>query len=355
MVVVSQEDGVSEDSQSRPREDEPNPASGYRIPDLAARGTAFWKLLPFLAIAALLVGKVVWQELILPLLPKSSATVIAYCSQDQVYAEPILKDFEKQTGIKVRAVFDSEAVKTVGLANRLLAERSHPQCDVFWNNEELRTRQLAAQNVFRETNAWAAVGYRSRRIVINTNKLALTAAPRSLLELTNEVWRGKVALAYPLFGTTATHFLALRQRWGDAGWQAWCRALAANKPFLVDGNSVAVKLVARGEALVGLTDSDDIAAEQREGSPVAALPLSDESLLIPNTIAVVRNAPHPQSAQRLFDYLQRPEVAERLVAANALEGISADQVKALTLKPDWPTLLRDLKEATTNLAQIFLR
>jgi iron(III) transport system substrate-binding protein len=164
-------------------------------------------------------------------------TLTVYASQDEVYAEPLLQEFTRQTGIKVRAVYDSEAVKTVGLANRLLAERAHPQCDVFWNNEELRTRQLATQDTFRESNAWAAVGYRSRRIVINTNRLSLATAPRSLLELTNDSWRGKVALAYPLFGTTATHFLALRQHWGDQPWQAWCRALAANKPFLLEGNS----------------------------------------------------------------------------------------------------------------------
>src|SRR5712691_6536689 len=96
---------------------------------------------------------------------RHSNFVVVYTSQDQVYAEPILNEFTRQTGIKVRAVYDSEAVKTVGLANRLLAERARPQCDIFWNNEELRTRQLAAQNTFRETNAWVAVGYRSRRIV----------------------------------------------------------------------------------------------------------------------------------------------------------------------------------------------
>ena len=72
---------------------------------------------------------------------KEERTVVIYTSQDQVYAEPILQEFGRLTGVKVRAVYDSEAVKTVGLANRLLAERSHPQCDVFWNNEELRTRQ----------------------------------------------------------------------------------------------------------------------------------------------------------------------------------------------------------------------
>jgi iron(III) transport system substrate-binding protein len=281
--------------------------------------------------------------------------VIAYCAQDQEYAEPILREFDKQTGIKARAVYDSEAVKTVGLANRLLAERPHPQCDVFWGNEELRTRQLAAQNVFRATNGWAAVGYRSRRVVINTNRLSLAAAPRSLLELTNEAWRGKVALAYPQFGTTATHFHALRQHWGDARWQAWCRALAANKPMLVDGNSVVVKMVGRGEAWIGLTDSDDVAAGQAEGLPVALLPMTEETLLIPNTIAVVRSAPHPETAQRLFEYLQRREVVQRLVAARALEGLSASEVTAPTLKVNWDALLDKLAGTTAELNRIFLR
>jgi iron(III) transport system substrate-binding protein len=287
--------------------------------------------------------------------PGSSQVVIVYTSQDQVYAEPLLKEFERQTGIKVRAVFDSEAVKTVGLANRLLAERANPQCDIFWNNEELRTRQLAARNLFRETNGSAAFGYRSRRIVINTNKLSLARAPRSVVELTNELWRGKAVLAYPLFGTTATHLLALRQHWGGDRWQVWCRALAANKPFLVDGNSVAARFVARGEAAIGLTDSDDNAAEIREGATLEAMPWTEETLLIPNTVAVVRNAPHPEAAQRLFDYLQRPEIAQRLVEANALEGVSLSEVTTPTLKPDWNVLLRDLESATATMQKIFQR
>jgi len=280
--------------------------------------------------------------------------VVIYAAQDQVYAEAILREFERETRIKVKAVYDSEAVKTVGLANRLLAEQNHPQCDVFWGNEEMRTRQLAAQGVFRETNGWAAFGFRSRRIVINTNKLSLTDAPRSLLELTNETWRGKVALAFPQFGTTATHFHALRQFWGETVWLIWCRALAANKPFIVDGNSVVVKFVGRGEAWIGLTDSDDIAAGQRESLPIAALPLTQESLVIPNTVAVVRDAPHPINAQKLFEYLQRREVAEKLVQANALENATA-ATETTTLKPNWDALLRDLETTTKQLNEIFLK
>jgi iron(III) transport system substrate-binding protein len=299
--------------------------------------------------------------------------VVIYAAQDQVYAEPILREFEKETGIMVKAVYDSEAVKTVGLANRLLAERSHPQCDVFWGNEEMRTRQLTAQGVFRETNGWAAFGYRSRRIVINTNFVSERrsptrldsdtaqqhagseiGAPTSLLELTNEIWRGKVALGFPQFGTTATHFHALKQLWGETAWLAWGRALAANKPFIVDGNSVVVKQVGRGEAWIGLTDSDDIFAGQREGLPIAAMPLTEESLLIPNTVAVIHNAPHPGNAQVLFEYLQRREVVEKLVQVKALEN-ATDRPDANTMKPDWDVLLRDLETTTKQLNEIFLR
>ncbi len=324
--------------------------------------------------------------LILPLVGgcqgRDERRVTAYVAQDQVYAEPLLARFEAAKGGRVAAVFDSEAVKTVGLANRLLAERDHPQCDVFWGNEELRTRQLAARGVWRGSNGWAAFGYRSRRLIINTNFLDAAPdsgrlseqasapvagvsddasgktrlpAPRSLSELTNAVWRGKVALAYPLFGTTAAHFLALRQYWGPAAWESWCRALAANRPLVVDGNSVVARLVARGEAWIGLTDSDDILAVLRESAPVAALPLGPEFLLIPNTVAIPQGAPHPVLAEALFQFLQRHEVAQTLVEAGALEGISPTGLGMNTLKPDWDGLLADMDTANARLKEIFLR
>ena len=283
-------------------------------------------------------------------------SVVVYASQDEVFAEPIFKDFEKQTGIRVLPVYDSEAVKTVGLANRLLAEASHPQCDVFWNNEELRTRELAARNVFRETNGWALLGYRSRRMVVNTNLLPLDKAPHCFSDATNEMWRGKVALAYPLFGTTATHFLTLRQVWGDARWQAWCRALAANKPLLVDGNSVAAKLVATGEAWIGFADSDDIASEIHDGKPVVELPMCDETLIVHNTAGVVRGAPHPLAAQRLFDYLQTRAVQEQLVQGQALESAQPGETNAGPhLKVDWDGLLHETDAGTEEVKTIFLR
>jgi iron(III) transport system substrate-binding protein len=287
---------------------------------------------------------------------QQTPTVIIYTSQDEEYAAPIFQNFEKQTGIAVKAVYDSEAVKTVGLVNRLLAETSNPQCDVFWNNEELRTRLLASRNIFRETNGWVLMGYRTRRIAVNTNLLPLANAPHLFTDVTNAAWRGKVALAYPMFGTTATHFLALRQYLGDENWQAWCRALVANKPMLVDGNSIAVRQVGGGEALLCFTDSDDAAAEKREGLPVAPVPLDAQSLIVHNTAGVLRGAPHPAEAERLFEYLQSAPVQEELVSKKALESAVPGDVNTQPgLKVDWNTLLRDLDKGTEEMKTIFLR
>lgn len=285
----------------------------------------------------------------------STREVVVYAAQDQVFAEPILQEFSRESGIRVRPVFDSEAVKTVGLANRLLAETNRPQADVFWGNEELRTRQLAARGVFRETNGWAAFGFRSRRLVANTRlapQLTVTHVVY-LRELTNQAWRGKVALAYPLFGTTATHFHALRQYWGTEAWERWCRALQANQPLLVDGNSVVVNLVGRGEAALGLTDSDDIAAGKKRGYPIIALPITEETLLIPNTVAVIKNGPHPAEAEALFRYLQSRPVLDALLNAEALEGVQPGLRPRLRVR--WDELLRDLDDTNERLKQIFLR
>jgi len=286
---------------------------------------------------------------------KPQPHIVVYTSQDKVYAEELFKLFSAETGIEVRAVYDSEAVKAVGIANRLLAEQRNPRCDVFWNNEELRTRQLAAEGVFDEATGWAAFGYRSRRLVINTNLLQLADAPRRFTDLTNAAWHGKFAMAYPLFGTTATHFMALRSREIELTWQEWSQALAANRPMIVDGNSVVVRQVGRGEVAIGMTDIDDIVAGQREGYPIAALPIPADALLVPNTAGLIRGGPNPEGGRQFIEWLTRPETLQRLVTINAIEGVDASEVEVETLKPDWAKVLEELEPATEELKQVFLR
>jgi iron(III) transport system substrate-binding protein len=53
--------------------------------------------------------------------------VVIHASFNKVLSQPILKAFEKETGIKVLDVYDSEATKTPGLVNRLIAEKITPE------------------------------------------------------------------------------------------------------------------------------------------------------------------------------------------------------------------------------------
>lgn len=269
--------------------------------------------------------------------------VVVYCAQDQAYAEPIFAAFTAVTGIGVRAVFDSEAVKTVGLANRLLTEREHPAADVFWGNEEFQTRRLAALGVFRSTNGWAGFGQRSRRLVVGKQRPELAGI--GLAGLTNAALRGRVSLAAPWFGSTATHLTALRAEWGETAWRAWCRALAANQVFLEEGNSHVVRRVARGEAWVGLTDSDDIISAQADGLPVLPGPVLWR---LRNTVAILHGAPRASAAEQLFQYLQSAGVQEKLRTAGALEAPTD-----LAVEPRWDDMLRDFATAGQELRGIF--
>ena len=86
---------------------------------------------------------------------------------------------------------------------------------------------------------------------------------------------------------------------------------------------------------------------------MAAMPLTPETLLIPNTVAIVRGAPHAAEAEQMFQFIQRPEVAERLVKEAALESAQAGQSQGLQV--DWKILLADLDAATGTMKEIFLR
>jgi iron(III) transport system substrate-binding protein len=61
--------------------------------------------------------------------PSGIQDVVVYVSHDEVFSEPILKDFERETGIRVRAVYDTEETKSTGAMNRLIAEKNNPQAD----------------------------------------------------------------------------------------------------------------------------------------------------------------------------------------------------------------------------------
>lgn len=270
----------------------------------------------------------------------SERSVTVYVSHDRNLSEPVLQAFEWKTGIRVDAVYDTEANKTTGLVNRLLAEQSQPQADVFWNNEVGRTLQLKERGMLVASSAvhpdpgsapytdedqvWFGFAGRGRVLVVNAEQIAEADQPRGLGDLSDPRWKGKVAIANPHFGTTGTHFAALYAQWGEARFRAWLRALRANQVVVLPGNAQVRDKVTSGEYAFGLTDTDDVNGAILDGKPVR-LVIPDQGrnglgvFVIPNTVAQVNGSPHPVQAQQLLEYLLSPEVETQLAAGRGAQ------------------------------------
>lgn len=264
---------------------------------------------------------------------KSNNEVIIYVSHDQDYSQPVLEAFEKQTGITVRAVYDTEASKTVGLTNRLIAEKQNPQADVFWNNEVLRTIQLKKEGVLApytpdnfETidplykdpeGYWTGFAARARVLIVNTTLLSPEKYPSSLEDLTQPEFADSVTLADPRFGTTGSHLAALRKQWGKEPFERYLRTLKKQHLDIAQSNGQTRDKVAAGEKAVGFTDTDDVNDALIDKKPVAMIyPDQGEgqigTLIIPNTAMLIRGAKNPDHAKQLINFLISAETESRL-------------------------------------------
>ena len=269
---------------------------------------------------------------------EGASEVTVYVSTDRVFSEPILRDFEAKTGIKVNAVYDTEETKSTGLANRLLAEKNNPQADVFWSNEPIRTLILKSRGVlapykspsadgipdiFRDPEGfWTGFSARLRVIVYNTRLVKPEDAPKSVFDLADPKWKGQVAMADPRFGTTSFHVAALYAELGDERADELFRKLKANDVRIVPGNSVVLDAVARGELKAGLTDTDDVNVALEAKQPVAMIPTDRDGMgvpVMPNMVSLIAGAPHANTAKRLIDYLLSAEVEQKLADSEAVQ------------------------------------
>lgn len=295
---------------------------------------------------------------------EAAQRVVVYTALDEMFSRPILERFEAETGIRVQAVYDTEAAKTTGLVTRLIAEASRPRADVFWNNEIVQTVLLKNEGVlepyispsaaaipdaFKDPEGyWCGLAARARVIIYNTNLVA--DPPTSIRELLDARWRGKAAIARPLFGTTATHASVLFDLWGEEPAKEYFRGLLANDVAVLAGNATVRDLVAMGEYEVGLTDTDDANGAVVDGRPAKWLfPDQDNelgALVIPNSVALIRGAPNAEAGQRLIDYLLSPEVERALAESRSIQIPLNPAVEA----PDDAPALADIRATEADFA-----
>ncbi len=273
--------------------------------------------------------------------------VVLYVSADDYVAREIVNAFEDAHDLRVRMVGDLEAQKTTGLAQRLLREADRPQADVFWSSEVFAMIQLAQDGVLAPHDSpavadwpaslrgrdglWHGFAARARVIVYAPDRVPADVRPMRWLDLTHQRWRGRLVMADPRYGTTRGHMGAMKVYWDRAAmpgfFEAYVAKLADNEVrMLPSGNAGVVEAVARGEADLGMTDTDDVWAAQANGLDVALIyPTHDlepdrpgaGTLLIPNSVARVKGGPNPDAAAILIDFLLSAEVERRLAETDS--------------------------------------
>ncbi|MDD5603065.1 MAG: extracellular solute-binding protein [Eubacteriales bacterium] len=316
---------------------------------------------------------------------KASEEVIIYTSVDQLYSEKIFADFEEETGIKVKAVYDIEASKTVGLVNRLISEKDNPQADVFWNGEILQTLVLKENEVlekfhpsaaeglpdsFKDSEGyWYGFGGRARVLIYNKDLISEEALPKTIEALASGDNVVKTGIAYPIFGTTSTHAAVLYAFWGELKARQYFTGLYENGVIVLDGNGPVKDYVSQKKLFMGMTDTDDALSEMEVNDSLDIL-LPDQgeggmgTLVIPNSVVRIKGGPNPGQADIFIEYLLSPETEQKLVNDNWIhipvhEGVnpppqlSGDKIKIMDA--DFQEAFKMLEKSNSDLTSIFIR
>jgi iron(III) transport system substrate-binding protein len=261
-----------------------------------------------------------------------SGALVVYCAHDAIYAEKILRDFEKRSGIPLAIRFDTEATKSLGLTELLIREKDAPRCDVFWNNELLGMLDLQERGILQPyqgpgyaripaafkapDGSWAGFAARLRVVIYNTAKIGAT--PPNLVSLLPGSDLTRVAIAKPLYGTTLTHYVLLWRLWGAGKVKSWHSDWRVSGVKELNGNAAVKDAVADGVCYAGFTDTDDFFEARDDRFPVAMIPVrldDGKTICIPNTVAIIRGVRHSRAARKLVDFLLSEET--ELALANS--------------------------------------
>lgn len=311
--------------------------------------------------------------------------VVVYTSVDQVYSEKLFKAYEKATGVKVIASYDVEATKTVGIVNRLITEKANPQADVFWNGEILQTILLKENGILVKSspsneknlpvsfvdkdNMWYGFGGRARVLIYNKTMISKEDCPKTMDDFTKNGNIAKTGLAYPIFGTTATHAAALFSYWGSDKAKTYYQDIQKAGVVILDGNGVVKDYVSQKKLMMGLTDTDDALSEMASNKDLDILFMDQGdgqmgNLVIPNTVAKIKNGPNPGQAELFIEYLLSAEAEQALVDDGWIqipvnEGVKAspliDAANIKIMQVDFKKAYDFVEEAKNELTGIFIR
>jgi iron(III) transport system substrate-binding protein len=277
--------------------------------------------------------------------------IVVYTSVDQPFSEPVFKDFEKTTGVRVHAVYENAEAGNRNVVDRLMASEE-PKADVLWAGDPIGAFRVIESGKAEPLDSagsrqvpsawrspegtWSALAARAGVLLVNRNKAAQGPMPTSVRDLAAPAWRHQTAMASPQHGTTAMIVASWYAKWGDERADAFLAALKENGVRVVPSGAEVGRLVVAGEVTFGLVDTDEAHEATQESTHVAVVypdQEADGTLLMPTTVVAISGGRNPETARQLIDYLLSAEVEQHMAEQAARIPLRAGIAAPESIRP----------------------
>jgi iron(III) transport system substrate-binding protein len=266
-------------------------------------------------------------------------TITLYSAQHQQTTDALIAAFTKQTGIKVRVANNDEDILTAQISQ----EGDLSPADVFYTENSNWLEQLDDQGLLIKlapstlavipkqdsaTNGdWVGVSARVSLLVYNTSKLKPSQLPKSVMELADPKWAGKIELApsetdlWPIVSSVDRakgHGATLR-------WLVGMETNAAGNDQVPD-NETLTRDVSQGTTELGLINHYyyyRLRAEIGKGSTKAAIaflaPRDPGYVEDISGIGILKSSKHKAAAEKLVNFMISEAGQKALAASDSFE------------------------------------
>ena len=204
---------------------------------------------------------------------------------------------EARAGRPQADIYDGTAV-TYRLASAGLVERYQPEnVAKYPANEKDPNGDWTAINIYVMTPA------------INTEMVKPADAPKTLQDLLDPKWKGRMAWTTDTTASGPAGFIgAVLNEMGQEKGMEYLRKLAQQRIINVPASQRVVldQLIGGQYPLALMTFNHHSVISGDQGAPVRWLPFSP-GVELPNPAGLIRNAPHPNAAKLLLDYVLSDE------------------------------------------------
>lgn len=279
--------------------------------------------------------------------------LVLYAGRSKSLVQPIVRQFERETGIKVQVRYG----ETAQLAIALQEEGARSRADVFWAQdagalgatvdaglftvlpESIIQRVPAAYHS--PDNYWVATSGRVRTLAYSPKRVDKSELPTSVFDLTQPQYKGRVGWA-PTNASFQAFVTAIRKTHGEDKARQWLQGMIANNTRAYPNNTSIVQGIAAGEVDFGLPNHYYLlrfkTADKNYPVEQTSFAAGDVGNLINVAgVGILTSATHRNEAQKFLTFLLSP-AAQQYFASETFEYPVTDDVIPSTKLPDPETL-----------------